>query len=49
MRHNPCFLPNQFGELKKQGTGVYIPASCYLPDEMLNESCGMIDRYLTGW
>ncbi len=49
MRHNPCPLPEQFGELKKQGDGVYIPQNCYLPDEMLNESSGMIDRYLTGW
>ncbi|MDO9213844.1 MAG: leucine-rich repeat domain-containing protein [Methylococcales bacterium] len=49
LRHNPCSLPNHIGELKKQGAGVYIPENCYLPDEMLNESSGMIDRYLTGW
>jgi internalin A len=49
LRHNSCPLPDHIGELKKQGAGVYIPENCYLPDEMLNESSGMIDRYLTGW
>lgn len=49
LRHNPCSLPEYIGELKKQGDGVYIPQNCYLPDEMLHESSGMIDRYLTGW
>ena len=49
LRHNPCQLPETIGDLKKQGAGVYIPQNCYLPDEMLNESSGMIDRYLTGW
>jgi Leucine-rich repeat (LRR) protein len=49
LRHNPCVLPEHIGDLKKQGQGVYIPQNCYLPDEMLNESSGMIDRYLTGW
>jgi hypothetical protein len=49
LRYNPCQLPEQIGELKKQGAGVYLPVNCYLPEEMLNESSGMIDRYLTGW
>jgi hypothetical protein len=49
LRQNPCPLPEYIGELKKHGTGIYIPAMLFLPDEMLNESSGMIDRYFTGW
>jgi hypothetical protein len=49
MRYNSCTLPEQIGALKKQGQGIYIPHNCFLPEEMLEESIGMIDRYLTNW
>ena len=49
LRDNSCPLPEKIGELTNRGRGVYTPNNCFLPEEMLEESSGMIDRYLTGW
>ena len=49
LRNNPCILPDRMGELHKQGAGIYVPDCFNLPEELLNESSGMIDRFITGW